>query len=183
MFGVLYMRKALVLWQRCYVQLDEAEGVLRVASSPTSRNVERVPLAEVELRQLLPHRFSLVPTRGGARAVHLRTDTTQQREEWAAAITSAQKGFTPTAATAPSSPRRVRFTATVVLISRSRHDCSRGKARGTPNAHAGSSLGVASTYKGKLVFLAATTPELEQRLLAVLTAGGCCSAALPGASS
>jgi len=38
MYGVLMIRKALVLWQRCYVELEETDGVLKIAQSPVSRN-------------------------------------------------------------------------------------------------------------------------------------------------
>eukprot|EP00906_Rhabdomonas_costata_P027709 RCo039316 len=91
MFGVLYVRWAYVLWPRCYVQLEEAEGVLTVASSPTSSHVEVIPLSEVELREPGPRKLSLVSTTGG-RSTHLRADTPQQCSEWAAAISSVKAG-------------------------------------------------------------------------------------------
>eukprot|EP00906_Rhabdomonas_costata_P008873 RCo012592 len=107
MFGVLSVRKALLLWQRCYVQLDEVKAVLRIAPSPTSRRAELHRLQDVELqRQSSPTRLAVVVVKTG-RAVQLRTDTPEQREEWAAWILAVQKGLAPTAST----PRRVRFCA------------------------------------------------------------------------
>eukprot|EP00906_Rhabdomonas_costata_P027710 RCo039317 len=113
MFGVLSVRKAFVLWQRCYVQLEEAEGVLRVASSPTSSHVEVIPLSEVELREPGPRKLSLVSTTGG-RSTHLRADTPQQCSEWAAAISSVKAGHVELLL--PGSPPVVRFSPFVCRL-------------------------------------------------------------------
>eukprot|EP00906_Rhabdomonas_costata_P036934 RCo051848 len=95
MYGVMSVRKALVLWQRCYVQLDEVDGVLSIAPSPTSHDVKIVPLEGVDLQQPAPLRLTLMCAQHGGRCVHLRTDTEEQHREWVRAILTAQAGASP----------------------------------------------------------------------------------------
>eukprot|EP00906_Rhabdomonas_costata_P036933 RCo051847 len=124
MYGVMSVRKALVLWQRCYVQLDEVDGVLSIAPSPTSHDVKLVPLDGVELLQPAPLRLTLVCPQHGGRSVHLRTDTAEQHREWVRAILTAQ-GVSPAYGVnftasglerkhARTSPRCVRFCLTSI---------------------------------------------------------------------
>eukprot|EP00906_Rhabdomonas_costata_P027711 RCo039319 len=121
MFGVLYVRWAYVLWPRCYVQLEEAEGVLRVAPYPTSKIADRIQLSEMELHEPSPHRLTLISRTTG----HLRADTTEQRAEWAASILALQKGTKGSSADQPSS-RLVRFgSATVIALGKSATYCIR----------------------------------------------------------
>eukprot|EP00906_Rhabdomonas_costata_P003591 RCo005462 len=118
MFGVLSVRWALVLWRRCYVELCEAEGMLRIAASPTSRSADLIPLGEVEVRVRSSRRFSLVP-RGSGRSYHLCTDTPLQCAEWTLAILALQKGLaSPLSSGSPPVVRFCETTASLPLVTR-----------------------------------------------------------------
>eukprot|EP00906_Rhabdomonas_costata_P014824 RCo021269 len=97
MFGFLYLRRSLVLWERLYFFLEEEKCSMSFSKNPASSDAETFSLlgAEVSTRPMGQWVVIVIVTAAGEE-FQLRAETPEQSQEWFTALKAVQDGSTST---------------------------------------------------------------------------------------